>query len=378
MRIKVDAGRHMRVECPVLIPLNSDVENLPTAIKSSMTGKVFPCQLVEERDGRRFLAFVIDFLPAGKVDFLEGTESNVAGGVEIRHDGDKVDFLSDGNLITTFNFSKEYSRPFFFPVLGPYNSPITRSFPMMEVEGEQADHPHHKSMWTAHGDVNGVDFWSEEEGCGRQLHVAFLDLEGGPVLGKMTSLIDWLDGEGERILLESRKAVFYKTAHHLKIIDYETSLFAVERDVKFGDTKEGGLLALRVATRLCEEMGGRIETSFGGIGEKEAWGRRAHWCNYSGPVDDEVLGVAVLDHPSNPRHPTYWHIRSYGLFAANPFGISAFTGNDNISGELLLKAGTKVSFRYRVILHLGYAWEANIPNRFIDYTFPPRTELEIG
>jgi hypothetical protein len=376
MRVKVDAGRHMRVECPVLIPLNPSDRDFPTAVKSTITGKVFPCQLVEERDGRRLLVFVIDFLPAGKVDILEGVDYDVAGGVEVKRDDYKVDFLSDGNLITTFNFSGEYSKPFFFPVLGPYNSHITRSFPMAVVEGEQADHPHHRSMWTAHGDVNGVDFWSEGEGCGRQSHVAFLDLEGGPVLGKMTSLVDWLDNGGERVLLESKKVVFYKTTHHLKIIDYEISLFAVEKDVRFGDTKEGGLLSVRMATRLCEDMGGRIENSFGGIGEQETWGRRAHWCNYSGPVDDEVLGIAILDHPSNPRHPTYWHVRSYGLFAANPFGISAFTGNDRVSGELLLKAGTKVTFRYRVVLHLGYAWEANIPSRFIDYVFPPRVELE--
>lgn len=376
MRIKIDAGRHMRVECPVLIPLNTD-EELPAAVRSSLTGKILPCQIVEERNGRRFLALVVGFLPAGKVDVLEGVDANVEGGIESKKEEGKVDFTLDGNLITSFNFSGEYLKPFFYPVLGPYNNPITRSFLIKEVEGEQTDHPHHKSMWTSHGDVNGVDFWSEEEGCGRQSHVAFLELERGPVLGRMTSLIDWLDSGGERVLLESRKATFYKTARHLRIIDYETSLFAIDKDVKFGDTKEGGLLSVRVATGICEDAGGRIENSFGGVGEQEAWGKRAHWCNYSGPVGDEAVGIAILDHPSNPRHPTYWHVRSYGLFAANPFGISSFTGDSRVNGGLFLRAGTKLTFRYRVVLHLGYAWEANIPSRFIDYVFPPKAELEL-
>ena len=33
----------------------------------------------------------------------------------------------------------------------------------------------------------------------------------------------------------------------------------------------------------------------------------------------------MLDHPSNPGFPTYWHARGYGLFAANPMGEKIFT-----------------------------------------------------
>ena len=52
----------------------------------------------------------------------------------------------------------------------------------------------------------------------------------------------------------------------------------------------------------------------GATGEKNDWGKRSNWMDYYGEVDGEKVGVAILDNPDNPRHPTYWHARAYGLF----------------------------------------------------------------
>ena len=57
-----------------------------------------------------------------------------------------------------------------------------------------------------------------------------------------------------------------------------------------------------------------------GVRDGATWGKRAEWCDYYGPVEGQVVGIAIFDHPSNPAHPTWWHVRDYGLFAANPFG----------------------------------------------------------
>ena len=43
---------------------------------------------------------------------------------------------------------------------------MTRNWPMKNVENEEHDHPHHRSFWYAHGDVNGHDFWSEGSKAG--------------------------------------------------------------------------------------------------------------------------------------------------------------------------------------------------------------------
>ena len=78
--------------------------------------------------------------------------------------------------------------------------------------------------------------------------------------------------------------------------------------------------------------------------------KRSNWVDYAAEVDGEPLGVAILDHPSNPRHPTYWHARDYGLFALNPFGRNAFDPKQEESQWKLAK-GQKIEFRWRVLIH---------------------------
>jgi hypothetical protein len=77
-------------------------------------------------------------------------------------------------------------------------------------------------------------------------------------------------------------------------------------------------------------------------------------------IGSEKVGVAILDHPENPRHPVRWHARAYGLFAANPFGIGAFTGDKTQDGSVTLEPGKSLRYRYRVIIHEGDAKDANI------------------
>jgi hypothetical protein len=77
--------------------------------------------------------------------------------------------------------------------------------------------------------------------------------------------------------------------------------------------------------------------------------------------------VAILEHPSNPRHPTYWHSRAYGLFAANPFGVRDFTGDKTKDGSLTIEPGQSVRFRYRVVIHPGDVKAANIAALYQKY-----------
>ena len=98
--------------------------------------------------------------------------------------------------------------------------------------------------------------------------------------------------------------------------------------------------------------------------EKNTWGKRSEWVDYSGKIDGSTYGIAVLDHPSNPRFPGYWHVRDYGLFAVNVFGRHDFengTGND---GSLTIRPGQPLRFRYRVIVHPGDAYQAGIADAY--------------
>jgi hypothetical protein len=168
------------------------------------------------------------------------------------------------------------------------------------------------------------------------------------------------------ILTESRVMTFYSDPK-LRYFDVDITLTASAL-VTFGDGKDGAF-GIRLRPVLQEDKGvSHITNADGLVGEKELWGKPSDWCDYSGEIKGETLGVAILDHPDNPRHPVRWHARAYGLFAANPFGLSVFTNDKTQNGAMTLAAGQSVRYRYRVIIHPGAAKDADIAGLYAKYT----------
>ena len=79
------------------------------------------------------------------------------------------------------------------------------------------------------------------------------------------------------------------------------------------------------------------------------------------------MGVAIFDHPANPRHPTWWHVRDYGLFAANPFGLHEFEKKPAGAGDLTVPAGKTIAFRYRFCFHQGDDKAAGVDALYKEY-----------
>ena len=74
---------------------------------------------------------------------------------------DRIRIEVNGRLLTEYIF-KDVPRPYFYPLMGPGEVAMTRKWPMESPPGEDHDHPHHRSLWFAHGLVNGIDFCSIE------------------------------------------------------------------------------------------------------------------------------------------------------------------------------------------------------------------------
>lgn len=280
--------------------------------------------------------------------------------------------LPEGPL-TTYHFSKDAPRPYLFPVLGPGGKAVTRSYPMKkDVPGESKDHPHHRSFWTAYGEVNGVDDWSETPGKhGFIRHQKFEQITGGPVWGGFTATAVWTGPDEKPLLNERRRLRAYNVGPDYRLLDYDVELIAAYGDVHYGDTKEGGILAFRVATTMDGNKGGRLENSSGGIGEKQVWGKRANWLDYSGPVEGQIMGIGMMDHPANWGHPCYWHARDYGLVGTNSFAGSAFDRDAPKTGHTQ-KSGSTLHFRFRVLLHRGDAKEGKVDQAYHAWIQPPR------
>jgi hypothetical protein len=260
------------------------------------------------------------------------------------------------------------TKPVLWPIIGPTGKPVTRAYPMAEVPEEKVrDHVHHRSLWFTHGDVNGVDFWGESKTKGGTIkHREFTKVEGGKtaVIGTVN---DWLAPDGKKVC-EDRRTLRFGTDGDARWIDFDITIEASEGPVTFGDTKEG-MFGVRVAEsmRVDSKKGGRIVNSEGQT-DNDAWGKPAAWVDYYGPVDGQTVGIAIFNHPGSFRFPTHWHVRTYGLFAANPFGLHDFPDGKDKNGAHTIPAGKSMTLRYRVFLHRGDEKKGKVAEAFAAYS----------
>lgn len=281
-----------------------------------------------------------------------------------KHD-DRVVVTIDGEPFTEYRFEKEgLRRPVLFPIHGPHGITLTRSWPVgPRLPGDPEDHPHHESFWFAHGDVNGHDFWTCRRG--ERIKHDVLEHVGD---GRIVATSRWLAPDGS-VVCADRRVLTFSIDGADRIIDHEIDITASHGPLVFGDTKEG-TMSLRVRPELNVKAlkGGPRATGHyvnaAGDRDGDAWGKPAAWVDLSGELDGKTVGIACFDHPANLRHPTCWHARDYGLFAANPFGLHDFTKAPKGAGRHELAAGKTLTLRHRWLLHEGDAEAAKIGKRY--------------
>jgi len=294
-------------------------------------------------------------------------------GVQITQQPDRLKIELNGQLFSEYIFT-DTPRPYYYPLIGPGGVHMTRNWPMQSPPGEEHDHPHHRSLWLGHFLVNGIDFWSEAKSFGKTVHTGFDEIKSGKEFGIIKSKDKWLAPDGKVVCTDERTfRVFAPDASDNRMFDFEITIHASNGDVTFGDNKDG-MMAIRLAETMRlkankEGQGGQGHVvNSEGQRDGETWGKRANWCDYYGPAEGKPVGVALFDHPQNPRHPTWWHVRDYGLFAANPFGRHDFEKlDDKAAGNLKLPAGESITFRYRMILHSGDEKEGKVAEKYETY-----------
>ena len=267
-----------------------------------------------------------------------------------------------GKLFTKYVYNDEKrAKPVLYPVIGPNDIPMTRRYPIEEAgEGEAKDHPHHASLWYTHGEVNGISFWHIGKDTGEIIHEKFLKLEGNVIATRNK----WLDSKGKVVCRDERELAFHGEGDD-RAIDVTVKILADSGDVTFGDTKEGSMgIRSNPVLRLKGSVAKGKALNSAGDTDKALWGKRAAWVSYWAPQEKKVVGFSIFDHPTNPRHPTWWHARDYGLVAANPFGIHNFERKPKGTGDMKVKNGESVTFRYRFLFHANDAKTADIAKRY--------------
>lgn len=296
--------------------------------------------------------------------------------VKISQETDRISVEIDGKLFTNLWFGKDIAKPYLHPLRAVSGTSVTRNIPL--EEGDSKDHPHHRGLTFAHADLNGHNFWANEKG--KIVLEKVSQIKSGAKSGSIEGVYAWLDPNGARIVSDTRKITFHSHPE-LRIIDFDITVQAVQT-AKFGDTHEGSF-GVRVAAWLEEpapkyipkgdqrptepKRTGVISNAKGQKLEAEVRGSRAGWADYSGELKGEKLGIAIFDHPENPRYPAYWHARGYGIFAANIFGVGSLTGDKTKDGSMTLKPGESLRLRYRVIVHPGDATSAGLAKLYAQY-----------
>jgi hypothetical protein len=351
---------------------------------------------------KRFLFFLPLLLAS--VAALRAADSGLA----VHQDAHGVTITVGGQPFASYVVDQA-NKPYLWPVIGPTGKAMTRAFPMQEVNNEskvQRDHPHHRgitfglessgtSAWRFPEKWDGItgeekvtgggDTWHERRTFEQFMENPKTALRGQqrlPMLGRIAhkefatvkvegdqaivaETCEYLDPQGTRYLTEYRRLTF-RASGETRSIDFDQDFVATDGPARLEDRKDAGL-GIRVPASMAVEskQGGRIVTSEGAA-DLDAWGKAGKWCDYSGPVEGESLGIAFLSHPSTYRFPTHWHVRTYGLFSANPFAVHDFDKTQPDS-PTELKAGERLSLRHRLIFHRGDPQAAKIEEAWAAY-----------
>lgn len=309
------------------------------------------------------------------------TVEGAAEPVQVQRSGYEINVTIGGKPFTTYYFNPDVAKPYLQPLRSARGTIVTRGFPIGNTVPpdhihDRALEPHQRPLYFAHGDIDGLDFWSEQvfnkfygralgsHAYGRMVFRRIDEMRGGPDSGVIQAEFDLISPNKRVIATETQKFTF-RGDEQSRTIDCDFVVHAEENPVVFGDTKEG-TFGIRLAPELDSPPAHMVDSN-GAEGEKGIWGTRANWVDYDGTVNGENLGIAVFDSPRSFRHPTYWHARGYGLFAANPFGISFFTRDPKQDGSAAIQPGKSLLFRYRVFIHHGDYQQAHVAEDYRQY-----------
>ena len=213
------------------------------------------------------------------------------------------------------------------------------------TEDTPSHHPWQPGLYVGLNEVNGVGFWTEGLLAGREdtdgtFHpgsIANATAHDHTAAWTVTS--DWRDPSGALILTETQAWTLTDQGATYDI-DLAWSLTAA-LDIRFAAYAYGGLF-LRMPYRKDGEgeainNNGQVNTA--------AEGQRAKWVSVSVPIEgrDNWAGIAIMDHPGNPEHPTPWRVD----------GQLGIAPSRCIAGPWTLSKGETTTSNYRLLAFCG-------------------------
>lgn len=310
---------------------------------------------------------------------------------------DVIEFKEGAQVVAKYAYGPAVAKPYLYPVLAPNGVSLTRGYPVEKAPGDATtDHVHQKSVWFCHGDVipegielkvkaankadKGVDFWSESkdrEGRPRHGTIRCVKVDQPVRVAKnhvrVATRNEWVTPDGVTIMDEDR-VIHFLDLPEGRLFAFDITLKATVCPIVFGDTKEGSFgIRVNDAMRPSQKTGATVTTAEGKTvtppvkDNLSIWGHPAAWIDYSAKIDGKEAGVAVFDHPKNP--PASWHVRAYGLNAANPFGRahSGFPSQKGKEDLYKIPKGGELKLKYAVYAHDGDAKTGKVAEAYAEF-----------
>lgn len=266
----------------------------------------------------------------------------------------QISFQRDGFEIARYYFGSTLRRPFVYPIVGPSGRSLTR----MGHPHDPESHSHHNSVWISHNDVNGLSFWGDRT-KGRIAHQRVELLEDGDDRAAVITANAWVNETNNKVLLQERRRTEVRLLPNKEwMLILDLNFEAKDGDAVLGKTPFG-LVGVRMAKTIgINDGGGELRNSEGENGEKGIFWKHARWVDYSGPITASATeGITLMDHPTNPNHPTGFHVRSDGWMGTSLTLDEART----------ISLGKPLNLRYGLYVHRGMPEIKSLQQRWEDF-----------
>ncbi len=265
--------------------------------------------------------------------------------------GQELSLLSGEQTVLRYHFQTDREKPYFHPLCTTDGIPLTAFEPW--------DHVWHRGVWFAWVYIDGLDYWEEfTDGrrAGRTELVPPEEVRLGPQSATVAIRLRYRPPDGGAVLEEQREIVIgLPRPDGSYTLDWRQTFAALTKEVvldRRAITPEipwGGYGGL--SWRAARTLGNFRAVDSEGRKDKEIEHQRARWVDLSGVSDggrNLAGGVAMFDHPANPRFPTYWRCMP------DP-GFGYFGPSFLLAGLWTVAPRQPLTLRYRVLVHDGWA-----------------------
>jgi len=280
----------------------------------------------------RGLAFLAAALLIAAADALPAAESTA-----VRQPCEQIRVLWQGREVAIHHSGPALDKSFIHPFWTPDRRCITYDAP--------ADHIHHRGLSVGWPDLSGVDFWAEINApAGRRGKMVPREVFTAPLHAGGASIAevnDWVGEDGKALVRERRQWRFLPPRGNVQLVDVDLALTAVAPEVVFGSDPQKPREYHGLTLRIGPFEQPRFFNSEGAEGDQNIHGKPARWVALSGLQNGGPVTAAILDHPSNERHPNRFFVLGTGM--------QFISSSPNFGAPKVLKEDQSWNLRYRVV-----------------------------